>query len=423
MFCAIALARRGHDVICVDRDPGPTGDTWNRVGVMQFEHPHFFRHFLRVGLCAEMPETWDAILAAGGVPALIAGLPEEMTGLASRRSTVERVIRQAAMSEPGLALHIGHADEVLVHAGAATGVRVDGVAIDADLVISAAGRASHFGDELRGPTEGGPTGFSYVSRMYRAKPGAEPMASPTPEGEGYDGYFAIAFPQDDNTLSALIVRPTADKELAAIRDTTSFDAAVAAIPVLAQWTDPDRFEPISAVMPGGGLSNTYCNQGPEPGTPPARGLFFVGDAVCTTNPQAGRGIGLGIKGAQHLLAIIDDASLSGDDASDALDAWTDAHIKPWWADHVYWDATLLDRFAGNDIDVDAPISSDVICHATDADPSLMSVVGPFMGMMVDPTALKAVEERVRDLLRTGWRPSWGSGPTRDELVSMLPRSA
>lgn len=35
IFTAIALARRGHEVTAIDRDPGPDGDgSWNRRGVM-----------------------------------------------------------------------------------------------------------------------------------------------------------------------------------------------------------------------------------------------------------------------------------------------------------------------------------------------------------------------------------------------------
>ena len=37
LFLGLALARRGHAVTIVDRDPGPTSATeWDRKGVMQF---------------------------------------------------------------------------------------------------------------------------------------------------------------------------------------------------------------------------------------------------------------------------------------------------------------------------------------------------------------------------------------------------
>ncbi len=44
LYTAIALARRGHQVTVIDRDPGPGHGQWrDRKGVMQFHHPHHFR--------------------------------------------------------------------------------------------------------------------------------------------------------------------------------------------------------------------------------------------------------------------------------------------------------------------------------------------------------------------------------------------
>ena len=59
LFTAMALARRGHGVTVVDRDPGPQPDgSWSRRGVMQFHHPHAFRAQVVEALQAELPEVW-----------------------------------------------------------------------------------------------------------------------------------------------------------------------------------------------------------------------------------------------------------------------------------------------------------------------------------------------------------------------------
>ncbi len=64
-----ALARRGHQVVAVDRDPGPAADgSWRRRGVMQFEHPHGFRPQVRDLLLAEWPEAWQTWVDLGAVP-------------------------------------------------------------------------------------------------------------------------------------------------------------------------------------------------------------------------------------------------------------------------------------------------------------------------------------------------------------------
>jgi hypothetical protein len=99
--------------------------------------------------------------------------------------------------------------------------------------------------------------------------------------------------------------------------------------------------------------------------------------------------------------------------------WCAANIRPWFEDHVYWDATLLNRFRGADIDLDARIPSDVICAASAVDPEILAAARPYMGMLALPSVLDPVEERARAVLRTGWRPQPATGPTRDELVELI----
>jgi 2-polyprenyl-6-methoxyphenol hydroxylase-like FAD-dependent oxidoreductase len=398
----------------VDRDTGPAADgSWDRRGVMQFRHPHFFRHLVATVLADGAPDVWQAAIAAGGLPVRPPGAPEFITNMQCRRSTFEAAIRSVATAQPGLELRTGHAERIDIEAGRAAGVRVDGTLVPADLVIDASGRAGRLGDELRPPGEGGSCGFSYVSRMYRVIDGeaaAELAACFVPMGMLYDGYLVIVFPQDDRTLSTLIVRASDDEELAQVRHEAAWDAAMRAVPHLAKWTEPGRFEPISEVMPGGGLTNTYRGQSTVPG------LFFVGDSVCTTNPAAGRGISLGLLQAQELLRLLNE---DVDTAAARFETWCAENIKPWYDDHVYWDATLLRRFKGGDIDLDARIPSDVICAAAAEDPEIAPVAMAYGAMMAPPAVLRPMEERARAVLRTGWRPPLGDGPTRDELVGLI----
>jgi 2-polyprenyl-6-methoxyphenol hydroxylase-like FAD-dependent oxidoreductase len=414
LYCAIIRARAGDEVVVVDRDGGPVDGDWQRRGVMQFRHPHFFRPAVRRVFEQTAPDLWAAVVGAGGIPARPPGAPEFVTGLQSRRSTFEQAIRGAATAEPRLTLHTGHADSIEIANGRVSGLVVDGRRVDADLLIDATGRSGKLGDDLRPAGEGGPCGFSYVSRMYKVLDDAatEELAGyGFPLAKLHDGYLVIVFPQDARTISALIVRASDDDELAQVRHRSAFDAAVAAIPHMANWTEPGRFEPITDVLPGGGLSNTYRGQAPD-----VRGLYFVGDSLCTTNPAAGRGVSLGLLQAEKLLALIADDET---DAAAALDAWCAEQIKPWFRDHVHWDATLLRRWRGEDIDIDAQIPSDVICAAAEVDPTLLSVVMPYTAMMATPDVLAPAQERVREILRTGWRPPLGDGPTRDELAAVV----
>jgi 2-polyprenyl-6-methoxyphenol hydroxylase-like FAD-dependent oxidoreductase len=409
ILAAVVLARRGHDVVLVEKDEGPGPDGWDRRGVMQFRHPHFFRPQTRMVLEELAPELWEAVLAEGGVPATVEGMPPGMSGLACRRETFERALHQSA----GHLVRRGTATDVVVDRGKVTGVVVDGATVDADLVVWAAGRSAVLPQDDRAPVEGGGCGFSYVSRMYRAKPGVE-MPGPFPEGHLHDGYQAIMFAQDDRTTSALVVRPTSDHGLAAMRHEAAWEAAMRAVPFLDRWTHPERWDPITPVMNGGLLTNTFRSQLREDGTPVAKGLLFVGDAVSTTNPSAGRGVSLGLLQLQALLRMLDDADLS-----ESFEQWCQEQIRPWYDDHVYWDACQLRRMAGEEIDVEGKLSSDVIGAAAEQDPSMMEVVGAVQGMMLPPTALAAVEEKARAVLRTGWRPPYAEGPDAAELAGLI----
>ena len=416
LYSAMRLARQGNDVVVVDRDGGPVADEWQRRGVMQFRHPHFFRPTVGDVFRDGAPDLWDAVVTAGGIAATPPGAPDFVKGLQCRRSTFESAIRAAVAAEPGVTLTTGHVERIEIVDGRAAGVVADGELIAADLVIVAAGRAGHIGDELRPAAEGGSCGFSYVSRMYRVltdEDAAELAAAGVPIARMYEGYLVLVFPQDARTISTLVVRPTDDDRLAELRHLEVFEAATRANPHLARWTDPERFEPITDVMPGGGLTNTYQRQARVPG------VYFVGDAVCTTNPAAGRGVSLGLRQAQELVRLIGE---HGGEAAEQFEQWCEANIRPWFEDHVYWDATLLRRWRGEDLDLDARVPSDVVCAAAEVDPAIAPAVFPYMAMMATPAVLDPMQERARAVLRTGWRPRWSDGPNRDELVAALEAS-
>ncbi|GAA4707247.1 FAD-dependent oxidoreductase [Pseudonocardia yuanmonensis] len=427
LFTAMALARRGHRVTVVDRDTGPRPDgSWPRRGVMQFHHPHALRAQVAEALQAELPEVWDDLLDAGAEPVTAApgpgslGAPAELMAVRCRRLTFERVLRAAAERQPGVVLHTGHVDEVCIDRGRATGVRTDCTTLDADLVIAATGRAGRLGAARRAPARGGDCGIAYVSRQYRLHPGAQPgpMNFPLGRTDLYPGYQSIVFLHDNGIFSTVIARSSDDRALAALRLTEVFEAAARAVPTLAAWTDPTRADPITAVLPGGRLHNTYQGQLDDTGAVGLPGLVFVGDAVCTTNPAVGRGITTSLLQARQLVRLL------GRDPSDvvgltlAFDAWCSENIAPWFEDHVYWDAEQRRRWGGADIDLTRPLPSDLIVAAAQADPALFDLVGPYLGMRALPASLDAARPRAAEIYAGGWRPPVPDGPTRDELAAL-----
>ena len=418
---AIGLARRGHAVTVVDRDPGPPRQgTWTRSGVGQFRHPHGFRPTVHAVLSELMPDVWATLVDVGCVPGTPPGAPPGTVTLRARRSTFERGMRRALSEQPGVQLVVGQAEEIVIERSRLAGVRVSGRVVEADLVVVATGRAGRLGDPFRAEADGGPCGLSYTSRMYRGRPGTTWAFPAVPMAAAGDGYLSIVFPQDDNTLSALVVRPTTDVALAQLRHNDVFDAVAAAIPNLAPWVDPARSVPITDAMAGGGLANSFRSGLDVTGRCAVPGLFFVGDAVLTTNPQAGRGIATGLQQVRALLRLLAEHPDPADVAV-AFDAWCVTNLRPWFTDHVHWDATLLRRWAGHDLDLQDRIPSDVVCAAADVDPRIKGAAMAYGAMAALPHVLDPFQEITRALLRTGWRPPLPTGPSRDDLAGLVDR--
>lgn len=217
-------------------------------------------------------------------------------------------------------------------------------------------------------------------------------------------------------LTLLLVRPSADPLLTGVRGNAAFQAVSEAIPNLAPWTDPARFVPITDVRSGSNLANLYRGQRSALGrvTP---GVLFLGDAVCSTNPAAGRGVALGMQQAREMVRLIESGTDMADVATE-FDLWCETNIRPWFDDHVHWDAAELARFRGEDIDLEGRIPSDVVCACAQVDPTIMAAAGPYLGMLAGPTVLDQVQEKARAVLRTGWRPPFADGPNSEQLARL-----
>jgi 2-polyprenyl-6-methoxyphenol hydroxylase-like FAD-dependent oxidoreductase len=425
LFVAAGLARRGHDVVAIERDPGPAADgTWPRRGVMQFHHAHAFRFQVARALEQELPQAMPRWIAAGAEPVEMTTPDgrETQMGVRSRRQTFEQVLRATALEQPGLRVRHGHVDSVLSSRGRAAGVGVDGLQLAADLVIDASGRSGRATKSLRpGPASGGRCGIAYVDRQYQLRPGASPgpLLNPIAWQGDFDGYQAIIFVHEHGIFSVLLVRPAEDRMLAELRHEEAFTAACLAIPGLADWTDPDRALPLTPVLPGGSLLNAYRGQTGHDGKLALPGLVFVGDAVATTTPTFGRGVTTTLLQAQQLLWLIDEHGTDVMAIGEGFDAWCADQIKPWVDDHVQMDDATQRRWAGQDIDLSKPLPSDLILSAAQQDPVIFPATTGYLSMTALPASLRAVEPRARAVYETGWRPPFAAGPTRDELAGII----
>lgn len=418
-----ALARRGHQVTSVDRDPGPGEGGWIRRGVMQFEHAHGFRSQVPMALRTEWSEAFANWLSLGARPVEVpnpAG-SRQMLGMLSRRSTFELALRHAAKQQPGLTLRTGHVDGLVLERGHVIGARVDGCVVDADLVVDASGRAGRLGRsraQVDGPELDGDCGLAYVDRTYRLRPGAEPgpMVNPMAYIGDFDGYQCLVFLHEGGHFSVVLVRPTADDALKALRFEAAFDAACRAIPALAEWTQPARALPTSGVLVGGALRNVYRRQA---GTP---GLVAVGDSVATTTPTRGRGIAMTCMQITSLVGLIDEGADPAT-VAEPFGAWCDHAIEPWVADHIAIDGGMVRRWQGEDLDLSIPLTSDLIAAAVGADPRIGQHAAGYFEMTALPQTLGPAEPLARAVYQDGWRPAYAPGPTRDELVDVIRAAA
>ena len=129
---AMLLARDGHRVTVLERDPAPpprpteAWECWERRGVNQFRLPHgFLPRFSRV-LETELPDVLAALVDAGALTMnRLLALPAAVTGgyrpgderfeaVTARRPFVEATFAQAAAAEPGVEIRRGVAVRGLV---------------------------------------------------------------------------------------------------------------------------------------------------------------------------------------------------------------------------------------------------------------------------------------------------------------------
>src|SRR5262249_26125270 len=112
---ALFLARRGHQVEVLEKDPAPAPDdpeaafeAWARRGVPQARHSHLFRGLSSRVLAEETPDLLAALAPASycDTPDGIFGDPE-IKSLFARRLVYEAVVRRAVERERGVTLNAG----------------------------------------------------------------------------------------------------------------------------------------------------------------------------------------------------------------------------------------------------------------------------------------------------------------------------
>src|SRR4051794_21021376 len=277
---AMLLAKDGHDVTVLERDPNPPPATsvdaweqWERKGVNQFRLLHMFLPRFRQIASVELPEVIAGMDAAGALRInplvdapveLTGGLrpgDEEVEAVTARRPVAESVVASVAQATPGVTIRRGVAiGGVLTGTPAAPGVphvvgvvTQDGEQIGADLVIDATGRRSPLASWLeaaggRSPIEEiDDVGFLYYGRHFRSNDGSTPPAF-GPLLQHYDSLSLLTLPADNGTWGLGVITSAKDSTLRALRDADVWTTAVKSYPLVAHWLDGEPLDDQIMVM-------------------------------------------------------------------------------------------------------------------------------------------------------------------------------
>lgn len=472
---ALALARRGHDVVVVERDHTPMPTTaeeafeWDRRGAPQVRHSHAFLGRLCKLLRTSYPDVYAALLAAGATELPFGrDLPPEVTNyepqpdddelimLACRRTTFEWVVRTAALAEGRVEFRTGNGVVGLLTDGSSggipvvTGVRLDdGTELAADLVVAAGGRRSSVPEWLSDigaaavREQSDDSGIVYFSRFYRLADGAQyPPRSGAIGGDlGYLKYGV--FIGDNRTFSVTLASSTEDDEMRKrLADPAVFDAAASQLVATEDWLD-GRAEPITpSVHVMAGLLNRWRDYVID-GEPVALGVVPVGDAVLCTNPLYGRGCSTAFWGADLLADAIDqrrgaDRSADLRDIALTYDTAVRDVIRPWYQASVDQDtearrvSTAILAGLDPDADIDDPrtfmrgVFRDGLLPAIRSDAVVLRAFLRSLNLLSAPDAL-AKDPDVSARVLAVWQdrgnrpPEPAMGPsTRKEFLELLP---
>lgn len=459
---ALALARRGHRVTVVERDAlRAVGDVEaafrsERRGAPQAHQTHGFLARLQVLLRDHFPDVHEQLLAAGGTMLSTTarlGVPrpgdEDLAVLIVRRTTLDWVLRRAALGQPGIELRTGAgvAGLVVEQAGGAirrrvpvdgasahgapvvTGVRLaTGETLHADLVVDASGPRSVLPRWLH---DAGVTidevvhqsGLVYLSRWYRFPAGPRELVDPKIGGDlGFLKFLGV--PGDGGTLSVTLAVPARDAELRrALADDDRFDLACRLLPGPGQFFAEGPLDALSGVRPMGGLRNRVRRFTDPGGDPLVLGVHAVGDAHTCTNPLYGRGCSLAVVQALLLAQAATDHPGDAVGRARAYETGCARDVEPWFHASVEMDKASSRWREGTEPSGPARAMAAVFAAAA-TDPVLGRAMSRLMNLLAtpaqlqdDPEVVARVAEVVADPEAVPLPPR--EGPTRAELLAEL----
>lgn len=452
---AILLAKDGHRVTVLERDPAPPPESadeawasWERRGVNQFRLPHFFLARFRILLERESPEVVAALEQAGALrinpvadaPDFITGGPREgddqFESITGRRPVVEAAVARVCAATPGITVRRGVTAAGLVVDGRAradaphvVGVTTeDGDEIRADLVVDATGRRSPLPRWLeaigaRPPEEQlDDCGLVYYGRTFRSRDGSLP-ATLGPPLQHYDSVSVLALPADNGTWAVAVITSAQDTALRALRDIGTWTNVFGSFPLVAHWLDGEPFEPEIKVM---AKIEDRSRRFVVGGGPVVTGVVPVADSWACSNPTVGRGASIGLLHAVALRDLLRTGPL--DDPGAFATTWdevTESTVAPWYRETLWGDRHRLAEIDASirrqSYEPDDPayeLFKALGFGGSDPDLFRASIRNAVLITPLDDVMEEIGPDRVRSA-GAGWRDAPSLGPSRDELEKLV----
>ncbi len=454
LCAATLLARDGHRVTVLERDPAPpvTGseawEQWERRGVNQFRLLHFLLARFRTAADAELPGLIPALLDDGALqfnalehlaPAVTGGRRDEdsrFTSVTGRRPVVEAAVARFAEATPGVMIRRGVAVRGLLVDDGTDGVRhVTGVATDggeelaADLVIDAAGRRSALPDLLvaagaeRPAEERDDCGFIYYGRHFRSTDGLPAVLGPLLQP--YDSVSILTLPCDSGTWGVGLITSAGDGPLRALSRKEVWETTLEAYPLAAHWGHGEPITDVQVMAKIEDRRRTFVVDG----RPVATGVLAVGDSWACTNPSVGRGITIGLLHAIALRDLLREMpTTAARDLAVRWDELTAERVDPFVEDTLAFDrhrlAEMEAQIAGTAYETDDPswAFGGALAASAGRDPDQLRHVLDIVNLNargVDVLARPGVLERTIEL----GAPAPLPGPRRADLVELVSAAA
>ncbi len=459
LVTAMLLAKDGHDVTVLERDPAPipaspddAWEHWERRSVNQFRMIHMFLPGFTEAMERDLPELAREFEALGAIrynplevipPELIGGAQpgdERTTALTARRPVAETAIARTAASFANVDVRRGVVIKELATADTPSTSGVphvvgvvtdDGQHFEADLVVDAGGRRSALPAMLtaigaRAPEEEKEdSGFIYYGRYFRSPTGEMPplmcgLLSP------WGTISTLTLPADNGTYGCGIITSAKDAPLRALKDRDTWMRTWRSYPLVAHWADGDPIDgdEIAVMAKIEDRQRSFVVDG----TPVATGVVAVGDSWACTNPSLGRGASIGFL---HSLALRDhmrDVTL--DDPLAFAKGWHDAtlaSVDPWYRTTLSFDRHRLAQIEalieGRSYDPGDP-EWEITCamqYAAGLDGTVLRAFLRIASVLDLPDVVLAEPGVLERIIEVGanWRDAELPCPTREELLKVV----